>query len=683
MKFHFHQLVVPILFIGLLILGLQIHRDYGVSFDEPAQRLIGVTNLNFVAHKFNISSIINNPSLSQFPSRLDQITDRDYGVVFELPAALMEHLLSLNDEHEIYFARHLLTFLFFFAGAIAIYRMTVRRFEDWRIGILAITFLILSPRIFADSFYNDKDLVFLSMIAIAMNTTITFIVKPNLKTALINGLSCGLAIDTRIMAVIILILTAGIFLIKTFKFEISIQKATLYLSVFFISCAATTVLFWPFLWEAPLDNFIQAFQNMAKFRHNPYLIFMGESIRASDLPWYYIPLWIGITTPILYLVLFFLGVFAIIGLLIKNKIMLWSTDQELQDLVFLAIFFGPIVAVIFFNSILYNGWRHLYFIYPAFILLSIRGLLFASNYLKRYSFARIVSIFLVSLSCIHTAYWMIKHHPLQNLYFNKLSGDWNRNYEVDYWGLANRTALNKILKDAGETSLVSIWPGLGSSWPGGWQLPFYPNLIIFSQSEQSRILSARSKTDAQYILSSLQNSEPNQPRAYAVDYRYILIDQILIDNQFVLYIYKKISNPKLPEIKLNDPILFSHFETGTNYLESGWNWSESWGTWSSQKLSKLIFPNPPKNAHKLEINYRVLLGPNVKSQTLKVHVNGIFFNEIKTSSVNNTLIIPIHEWKDENIISFEMPNANSPEYAGISSEDKRILAIGIEKAIFK
>lgn len=376
------KLVSPLLFLGLLTLGLLTYKDYGVSFDEPAQRLIGVTNLNHIAHKFNLSSIINNESLAQFPKRLDQITDRDYGVIFELPAAFMEHALDLRQERDIYHARHLLTFLFFLAGVFAVYRMAQRRFNDWRIGLLAATFLILSPRIFADAFYNDKDLVFLSVFAIAMNTSISFLLKPSLKTALFNGIACAIAIDARIMAVIIPVLTISIMGIKVLKAEVSFRKGFLYLVIFFTTCIACTILFWPFLWDAPIDNFLQAFKNMARFRHNPYLIFMGESIRASNLPWYYIPIWIGITTPIIYLPLFILGAIATLKSLFRNYRQIWSTQGELQDLIFLTLLLGPVLAATVLQSILYNGWRHLYFIYPAFILIAIRGLIFSWEILK-------------------------------------------------------------------------------------------------------------------------------------------------------------------------------------------------------------------------------------------------------------------------------------------------------------
>jgi hypothetical protein len=58
-----------------------------------------------------------------------------------------------------------------------------------------------------------------------------------------------------------------------------------------------TIAFWPWLWLDPLGNFQTAFHNMAKFRHVVSMIFMGGTVTGDALPWYYIPVWIGITTP--------------------------------------------------------------------------------------------------------------------------------------------------------------------------------------------------------------------------------------------------------------------------------------------------------------------------------------------------------------------------------------------------
>ena len=52
----------------------------------------------------------------------------------------------------------------------------------------------------------------------------------------------------------------------------------------------------------------------------------------------------------------------------------YSFYNEKIDLFILAFFLGPLLAAIIFESTLYNGWRHLYFIYPSFLMMSMLGL---------------------------------------------------------------------------------------------------------------------------------------------------------------------------------------------------------------------------------------------------------------------------------------------------------------------
>ncbi len=676
------KLVGTLFFLGFLCLGLTVYKDYGISFDEPAQRLIGVTNLNYIAQKFNLTSIINNESLAQFPTKLDQITDRDYGVIFELPAAFMEHALDLKQERDIYHARHLLTFLFFFAGVFAVYRMAQRRFNDWRVGLLAATFLILSPRIFADAFYNDKDLVFLSVFAIAMNTSIGFLIKPNWKTAFIHGIACAIAIDARIMAVIIPALTVVLIGMKTLKSEMTIRECCSYLAIYLLSCVGCTILFWPFLWDAPLSNFLQAFQNMARFRHNPYLIFMGESVRASNLPWYYIPLWIGITTPIVYLGLFSLGVFATIKSLIKSNYKIWATKNELQDLIFLALFMGPIFAAILLHSILYNGWRHLYFIYPAFILIAIRGLMLSWEILEKKNLARALLAMVASFSCIHTAYWMIQNHPLQNLYFNQFAGDWNRRFEVDYWGLSNKQALERVLKNE-PNGIILAWPGHGYQWPGGWQLPFTQNLKILKTDDLTRISIPTTINESTYIFTSHQGNDGFNTDSYKADFRFALVDEISIDKNPVISIFKKVENPELPKIGQGDTLVFKKYQMGMNYLRSGWQDPEEWGTWTLGSNAKLSLPLSAKRPSLIKFKFRALVNNKLPTQNIEVWVNG---QPVKSQSINkalgNELVIEIPESNTNLEVELKLPNAARPVDLGIN-QDERLMAIGLESISFK
>ena len=61
---------------------------------------------------------------------------------------------------------------------------------------------------------------------------------------------------------------------------------------------------WPFLWENPVNNFLEAYKNMSVFRWNDYVLYMGNYTRASELPWHYGLVYMFITTPVLYVILF-------------------------------------------------------------------------------------------------------------------------------------------------------------------------------------------------------------------------------------------------------------------------------------------------------------------------------------------------------------------------------------------
>ena len=96
---------------------------------------------------------------------------------------------------------------------------------------------------------------------------------------------------------------------------------------------------------------------------------------------------------------------------------MWDGFSELQDIIFLITFIGPILVATYFGSISYDGWRHLYFIYPCLIFISIRGLEFISNKITfKYSFILTLPVL------IFIAIWMIKNHPFQFIYCNKFAG---------------------------------------------------------------------------------------------------------------------------------------------------------------------------------------------------------------------------------------------------------------------
>jgi hypothetical protein len=323
--------------------------------------------------------------------------------------------------------------------------MVYRRFSDWRLSLLAALLFVLTPRFFAESFYNSKDMVLMALFAIGMNTTISFVLKPGLKTAFLHAWASAIAIDVRIVAIILPAATVAILIVRLLKKELPIPLTFRVLTVYLVSVCIIVVAMWPWLWTDPVRNFVQALRNMSHFRWNGPVLYMGGFVRPNDLPWHYVLVWITITTPLLYMVLFLVGLPSTVSKVMYRGTSLWRSKEELQDVVFLGFLAVPIVAVIMLHSALYDGWRHMYFVYPAFLLIAIRG--WVALWSNDQSIRKTLLTVVTAISIIHTAVWMWRAHPYQNVYFNILagSGDLRTRYELDYWGLANRKALEFIL----------------------------------------------------------------------------------------------------------------------------------------------------------------------------------------------------------------------------------------------
>jgi hypothetical protein len=141
-------------FFLLLIIGLYVYKDYGISVDEPVQRGIGITSLVYLANLFNIGFLLDNKQPIADPASIFLAQrDRDYGVAFQLPAEFLIKIWDLNEANA-YLFRHLLTFAIFYVAVIFFYKLVRLRYSDWRLGLLGATFLVLSPRIFGDSFFD-------------------------------------------------------------------------------------------------------------------------------------------------------------------------------------------------------------------------------------------------------------------------------------------------------------------------------------------------------------------------------------------------------------------------------------------------------------------------------------------------------------------------------------------------
>jgi hypothetical protein len=463
----YRRAFISIFFGALFILGLVVLRDFSMPGDEEIQRVTGEVSLLYVFQQLpaplrqrllpaRAAALIAQKGQSV---QLRYYRDRDYGVAFEMPAAALEQVLRLHEPRQYFLLRHLLNFLVCYVGIAAFYALGAQRFGSWRVGLLGALLLVLSPRLFPDYFYNSKDAVFLALFTLAVAVAVPFIERPTWQRALAAALNCALAIDVRIMGVLVLVVTVFFVSWRAMRGEYTRgQRLPVVLVLYGMVLAALVVAGWPYLWEAPLGNFVAAWRNMSHFRVLGEILYRGRLVMDNALPWHYPLVWIGITVPLYCLLLAGVGGLAVGATLVRRRAHLYA-GKEWQDLLFtdLGIALG---AVIVLHSVLYNGWRQLYLIYPM-LLLTLRGLVAVWNWKPFINWSArywqpALTLLLGSALAV-TAGQMARMHPLQNLYFNALVPvQIERQFETDYWSLGQRRGLELVLPPAERARLVLV-----------------------------------------------------------------------------------------------------------------------------------------------------------------------------------------------------------------------------------
>ena len=435
--------VAPALVLAaILVIGIAGSKDYGVAWDEPVQMQYGSEVYNFVAHR----------DQSLFLDR-----HRYYGPVFELSLFSLEKGLHLEDPRSIYLMRHLVNFLVFWVGMVFLYELARYLFRNRWIALLASVMLFLSPRIFAHSFYNTKDIPFLAMFVIGFYTLLRFLDAPTIGRGIAHAIACAILVDTRIVGILLVGLT-----LVAVAYEVArsgsvgraARKVVPALGAFGAAWVGLTILMWPTLWRDPMHNFVRVFEGMRNFPWEATVLYLGKYVWSTQLPWHYTLVWIAVSTPLAYVVFFIVGLpVSLASLYGRPRI---SGMPRRRDIVLvLAWFFLPLIASAASHATLYDEWRHSFFIYPAFLIVGLVGLVWIVRSLSgRFRGAtgkilRWTAIALIAVNMIAVAAFIARYHPHENVFFNTLTGGVkgaNGKFEMDYWGLSYRQGLEYIVR---------------------------------------------------------------------------------------------------------------------------------------------------------------------------------------------------------------------------------------------
>ncbi len=459
--------MVAAFFALLLMGGLLIAGDYGVSWDERTETEILVSNMQYAAQKLLPNSMVNQhltPVMNMFyyervlnaPPSLVQYVERDHGQAVYYPAAAFFFAIyklkqtdpSLSVEHSLYLARHIYNFIICFSGWILLYLLAKKITGRRLYGLLCVAFAVLSPRFFADSFYNNKDMIAFITCIWMMYAVYRFFEKQSILSAIAAGVVSAFAINTRVSLALFLVLAVIYFIavqIKTREFGL---RSLGCIAAALVSVALTYYIITPAAWKDPVGLLKYVLGNAAYFsRWDGYVYYFGKVYHPSQirLPWHYLPVMIAVTTPVLILFLLLIGLFR----LLKEH----QKIKELQlysgyGFVLLAAVFSLIsLAVpIVLKSNVYNGWRHLYYIYAGFLLLAVWGIQWLLGVRKKW--VRIAAALCLVLQLGSAAVWMVVNHPYQYVYYNVLAGSHpEERFELDYWNTSQSRLIKRALAE--------------------------------------------------------------------------------------------------------------------------------------------------------------------------------------------------------------------------------------------
>jgi hypothetical protein len=444
-----------ILFVVALVIGFLTYKDYGVAWDEPMQRVTADLNYNYAFHGDN--ELFLKP------------TD-NHGTGFEMPLIMLEKNLHLTDKRIIYQMRHLITHILFLVSAFFFYVLSYKLFKNKFLASLGFLLIVCAPRMYAHSYFNSKDIPFLSFIIITLTAAVyTFEHKKSWKF-LVLGLLVGYTTSIRIMGVMLGFFFILFWLIDLFTEEPQRKpaKSIVDVALFCAGLCFAVYITWPYLWKNPVHHFTESFGALANFNWNGGVLVGGKYYDSTKLPWTYFFTWFFISNPILWLIAGLSGIGLAIYAFFQRPLHFIKNTPERNFLLYLLCFFAPIFAIYAMHSVIYDDWRHLYFIYPPFALLALYAI---HTLLQNKTIAANKKLGMaVQAACLvqvgASAFFMVKSHPFQQVYFNALvSHDeeyLRKNYEMDYWGVSNLQALKYILENdqRNQIMVTTIFPEL-------------------------------------------------------------------------------------------------------------------------------------------------------------------------------------------------------------------------------
>ncbi len=426
----------------------------------------------------------NIPALDAYPLA-SVYTGQYYGVFLQLPMVLIEDISGFTmDMQSVWFMRHLFIFLYCYIGYIFFYFTGRKIFNNDWIALLGTMMLALYPRYFAGQFVYIKDMLFAATVMASMWATVMFLEKgESFGWGVVFCVISAITANQRFIGLIFPALLISYLFLRDLFVKHAFRKgqrgrwkrigvyAALGIGILLCYLAIS-----PACWT---DTFMSLARSIYQFLF--FDIWKGSSVLAgsfvywNEMPWYYAPLWLVVSLPILYLLLFFISLPLFIGRTVRIiKISVHADDNLAENddttaassvianlldapyrywLFAGTLFFLPLLLVAVGHSVMYNDWRQMYFLLVPFVVCCLFALQWLYRKLKKKTLRTVLTAVLLTGLVFQTG-WIFVNHPFEIVYFNRIAAVNGDQFDRDTSRSCGYSALQYLADNAQEDTIV-------------------------------------------------------------------------------------------------------------------------------------------------------------------------------------------------------------------------------------
>ncbi len=430
----------------LLIVGALAGFSYGMIADENSEyRILKANAAEYACRLLGEEHPVSRALLEDAP-RISQSIERDHGIAAYYPFLPAGVLLGGISRRAMMLGWHFYTFLWFTAGCAALYGIARELYGGTRrFGCMAALTLYLTPRMFADGHYNNKDMVLLSLFLLVMWKGVCWIRRGRMRDAVWMSLFGALAANTKILGAWCWGCMGLAFLADRIVRRKLDARAWRMGAAAIAVFAAGYALLTPAMWGDPIGFFKYLLTNAASFSRWDFGVLFGGRVyrpgNGDPLPWDYLPRLMLMSIPI------YITLLALLGGARLARSFGARADERLRGervpaLAVLLIGGIPLVYGMAGRMVLYHSWRHFSFFYATVIVLAAGGM---AEALRLWPGRRRMLAGALTAALAVNGAAIVLTHPLEGSAFNPIAalfaGD---DYETDYWLLAAQPAAERL-----------------------------------------------------------------------------------------------------------------------------------------------------------------------------------------------------------------------------------------------